>query len=269
MRATTPPHVGLIGFGAIGRDLNARLARGSGSLPALRQTLLLRHPPAEPPVSGTAVVESLDALLDARPALVVEAAGQAAVAELGPPLLAAGVDLLVASSGALGEPALLARLLAAAERGGARLVVPSGAIGGLDYLAALQGEPDARILYTSRKPVAAWRDELAAAGHDPARLERPVTLFEGRATEAARLYPRNLNAGLTVALAAGAERTTVRVVADPACTENTHEIEVESPLGRAGLRFANTPSPANPKTSALTAASLAAAVRRHFATLAL
>ncbi len=269
MGATTPrPHVGLIGFGAIGRDLSARLARDAGSLPALRQTLLLRHPSAAP-LPGTSVVESLEALIAARPALVVEAAGQAAVAEAGPALLAAGIDLLVASSGALGEAALLARLLAAAERGGARLIVPSGAIGGLDYLAALHGEPEARILYTSRKPVAAWREELAAAGHDPARLAGPVTLFEGRATDAARLYPRNLNAGLTVALAAGAERTTVRVVADPACTENTHELTVESPLGRAEMRFANTPSPANPKTSALTAASLAAAVRRHFATLAL
>ena len=80
--------------------------------------------------------------------------------------------------------------------------------------------------------------------------------------QAAQLYPRNLNAGLTVALAAAPAPVTVRVIADPTVSLNTHEIEAESTLGMAFMRFANRPSPDNPKTSALTAASLAAAVRR-------
>ncbi|MCK0196211.1 DUF108 domain-containing protein [Ancylobacter sp. 6x-1] len=267
-------HVGLIGFGAIGRDLNARLAAsrpGPLAGPAIRQTVLLRRHGADdaPPeglAAGTEVVHDLDALLDAHPHVVVEAAGQAAIREMGPALLEAGIDLVAASSGALGDDALLARLLAAAKRGKARLIVPSGALGGLDYLAALREEPRARAVYTSRKPPSAWVAELAALGHDAGMLSGTVTLFEGSAAEAARLYPRNLNAGLTLALAFGAERLTVRVVADPAVEHNTHEIEVESPLGAASMRFSNWPSTLNPKTSALTAPGLAAAVRRHIAT---
>jgi aspartate dehydrogenase len=54
----------------------------------------------------------------------------------------------------------------------------------------------------------------------------------------------------------------VRVVADPAARGNTHEIEAKSAAGEAHFRFVNAPSPDNPKTSMVTALSLAAAVRR-------
>ncbi len=255
----TAVHIGIIGFGAIGRDLHRRLSREGH-----RVTLVLRPGSAsrnEVP-SGTTVVESVAALVALRPAVVVEAAGQAALDRAAQDVLAAGIPLVAASTGALGDPVLFARLEAAARAGKSRLVLPAGAVGGLDYLSALRYTADAVVRYTSRKPPAAWRAELAEAGHDPARLPGEIVLFEGTPAEAAKLYPRNLNAGLTVALAAGPAPVTVRVVADPGVALNTHEIEVESALGTAFMRFANHPAPGNPKTSALTAASLAAAVRR-------
>ena len=251
--------IGIIGFGAIGRDLAGRLL-GEGH----RITVLIR--PGSPSLAfvpaTVRAVGTLDDLMAARPTLVVEAAGHSALTEMAPALLSAGITVVAASTGSLGDPALFDSLEEAARIGGSRLVVPAGALGGLDYLAALRGTSDARIRYTSRKPPAAWRAELAAAGHDPMSLAREVVLFEGAPAEAARLYSRNLNAGLTVALAAAPTPVAVRVVADPTVSLNTHEIEVESTLGSALMRFANRPSPANPKTSALTAASLAAAVRR-------
>ncbi|MCB4770114.1 aspartate dehydrogenase [Ancylobacter sp. Lp-2] len=250
--------IGLIGFGAIGRALAATL----GADPAYRLTVLRRGDGAL--LAGVDAVDTLEALIAARPALVVEAAGQGAVAEYGPALLEAGISLVVASTGALADDGLLHRLTLAAATSGARLVVPAGAIGGLDYLAAIAGLPDARVRYISRKPPAAWSEELRALGHDPVSLAAEVVLFEGGAAEAAARYPRNLNAGLTVALAVGPALAGVSVVADPAVTSNTHEITVESPAGRAAMRFTNRPSPDNPKTSVLTALSLVAAVRRHF-----
>jgi aspartate dehydrogenase len=193
---------------------------------------------------------------------VVEAAGQAVLERMAESILRAGVPLIAASTGALGDPRLFSRLEAAAREAETQLILPAGALGGLDYLAALRGVSDATIRYTSRKPPAAWQAELAAAGHDPTRLKSEIVLFEGAPARAAQLYPRNVNAGLTVALAAAPAPVTVRVIADPAVSLNTHEIEAESALGAAFMRFANRPSPENPKTSALTAASLAAAVRR-------
>ena len=253
--------VGLIGFGAIGRDLCGRLtADGFGVTVLLREGSASR--PHVPP--GVAVVASLDALMAAAPDLVVEAAGQAVLRDAAAPLLRAGFSVVAASTGALGLDGLFDDLAQAARAGRSRLIVSPGALGGLDYLAALHGTEGARVRYTSRKPPAAWLAELAAIGVQADRLVVEVLLFEGSAAEAARRYPRNLNAGLTVALAAGAAMTEVRVIADPAVTLNTHEIAVDSPLGSASMRFANRPAADNPKTSALTAAGLAASVRRLF-----
>ena len=258
--------VGIVGFGAIGRDLAERLTReGHEATVLLRSGSASRR--AVPP--EVAVVDTVEELIAAAPALVVEAAGQAVLQQAVPGLLAAGLTVVAASTGALGDPNLFARLETAARQGGSRLIVPAGALGGLDYLAALRGSPEARIRYTSRKPPAAWRAELAALGLDPEGVTTEVVLFEGAPAEAARLYPRNLNAGLTVALAAAPAPVVVRVIVDPAVSLNTHEIEAESNLGSAWMRFANRPAPANPKTSALTAASLAAAVRRLLAPVVL
>lgn len=251
--------IGIIGYGAIGCDLADRLLRSGHPVTVLLRTESTSRAAV---LAAVRTVHTVDDLIDTRPALVVEAAGQAALESLAPVLLSAGINVVAASTGALGDPAVFERLATAARRGASRLVVPAGALGGLDYLAALRDSTDATVRYTSRKPPAAWRAELVAAGHDPATLSGEVLLFEGTAAEAVRLYPRNLNAGLTVALAAAPTPVTVRVVADPAVELNTHEIEAESHLGSASMRFANRPSPGNPKTSALTAASLAAAVRR-------
>lgn len=253
--------IGLVGFGTIASEIEARL-RGPGFAFAC---LLRPHAPSRARVpDGVPVLDTPEALLDWRPELVVEAAGHAAVASVLPGILAAGIPALPASTGALADDALLARLAEAARSGGSRLIVPSGAVGGLDYLAALRETDEASVRYTSRKPPAAWAPELEAAGLSERAASEEIVLYEGTAREAARLYPKNLNVGLTIALAAGQERVRVRIVSDPQAAGNTHEIETESALGSARLAFVNAPSPTNPKTSALTAASLIAAIRRHF-----
>lgn len=252
------PRVGLIGFGAIGQDVHRRLAGRMDIAVLLREGSPKR---TGVPV-GTRIAASLEELIAWQPDIIVEAAGQEALRGLASPVLEAGLVLVAASTGALEDNVFLAGLAASAERTGGRLIVPPGAVGGLDYLAAVRTSADIRVRYTSRKPVAAWQSELAAAGMTAPDQE--VLLFEGSVAEAARLYPRNLNAGLTIALAVGAAGMTVRVIADPGVTLNTHEIEVESALGTAFMRFANRASPDNPKTSALTAASIASVVTRYF-----
>ena len=110
---------------------------------------------------------------------------------------------------------------------------------------------------------------LSAAGLTEQAERAEIVLFEGQAREASRLYPKNLNVGLTIALAVGHERLAVRIVSDPAAAGNTHEIETKSALGTARMSFVNLPSPTNPKTSALTAASIVAAIRRQFDPIAI
>ncbi|QKC95593.1 aspartate dehydrogenase [Mesorhizobium sp. NZP2298] len=246
--------IGLIGYGAIAHEIVRAFPPD-----AVRWVVLLREGASRALPAHVSAVTRLDALIDARPTAVVEAASQQAVAACVPALLEAGIPAIIASVGALSDPALAARLTDAARIGGARLALPSGALGGLDYLRAIAVLPDARVRYTSRKPPAAWTAELASAGHSADN--GAVTLFEGTPAEAARRYPKNLNAAFAVALAAGADKVTVRVIADPAASGNTHEIEVESAAGAASFHLVNAPSPDNPKTSALTALSLVAALR--------
>jgi aspartate dehydrogenase len=258
-------HVGLIGFGAVARDAYRVLAAHP---PIPRATVLLRpdSPSRAQVPAGVTVVESVTELLATRPDLVVEAAGQHVVPTLVPQVLAAGVPVLVVSTGAFAEPELLARLDALARGHGTRLMLSAGAIAGLDYLQAASLSQDLRLRYTSRKPPAAWRAELAVLHHDADTLADEVVLFEGSPEEAARRYPRNLNVALTLRLRLGADAAmSVRVVADPHVALNTHEIDVTSSLGTAHLRFANRASASNPKTSALTGHMVAADIRRVLA----
>lgn len=244
--------IGLIGFGSIGRALHTALDADWTVL--MRPGSTTRLPP------DVRRVETVEDLIAARPLAVVEAAGAEAARRHLPALLEAGLAVIPASVGALADPAFHDRMQAVAARSGGRIVLQGGALGGLDYLAAVAPLADARASYTSRKPVAAWRAELAALGVDPDALAAPHVLFQGTAAEAAGLYPKNLNAGLTLALALGPERVSVRVVADPAAQGNTHEIAVSSAAGHAEFRFVNAPAPENPKTSLLTALSIVAAL---------
>lgn len=246
--------LGLIGYGAIARDIVSAFPPD-----AVDWVVLLREGTDPQLPANVRQVAGVERLIEAKPRAVVEAAGQGAVATYVPALLEAGISTVVASVGALADATLRARIAIAGRIGGARLILPAGALGGLDYLRAIAVLPDARVRYTSRKPPAAWEDELASLGLSAE--SDAVTLFEGTPAEAAFTYPRNLNAAFAVALAVGDERVTVRVIADPKAAGNSHEIEAESAAGTAFFNMVNAPSPGNPKTSALTALSLVAALR--------
>jgi aspartate dehydrogenase len=252
--------IGLVGFGAIGKDVAARLLSASGTPPDL--TVLTRKP--IPATAGIAWVGSVSDLIQEAPDIVVEAAGHAAVRECVPPLLADGIPVVLTSVGALADSAVEAKVRDAERRGQSSLILPGGAIGGTDYLRSIAQVPNLAARYCSRKPIAAWRREIVALGLDPDAATSEIVLFEGSAREAALLFPQNLNVALTIALAVGGmDALKVRVVADPAVERNSHEIEIESAAGRARFVFENTPSATNPKTSAVTALSIVQAVRER------
>ncbi|KGF30602.1 aspartate dehydrogenase [Oligella urethralis] len=263
--------IAVIGYGAIAKDVlkalqalidthhiailvHTRSALSDADLASLPTTAEVTQEPAR--------------LWSFKPDLVIEAAGQAAVAQYVPACLSAGADVLISSIGALADTDLYAELLKVAQQFQRRILLPAGAIAGLDYLQSIQGATALQVIYESHKPVAAWLPELVALGIAPASVQEPLTLFEGSAAEAAKRYPQNLNVAATLALAGiGMEQTQVRVVVDPHIQENQHHILIRSEYGEMRLQLSNTPAPSNPKSSWVVAQSIAAVVKKEFAQL--
>jgi aspartate dehydrogenase len=256
-------HLALIGQGAIARALVPRL-REAG---VTRLTILVR-PGRE---NATQALASLfdgpsDALSDPqsllalRPALAVEAAGQDALRGFGPMILSHGIPLIAASVGALADDALYAELRRAARAGETTLHLPSGAIGGLDALAALASAGAVSLTYTGTKPPEAW----------PEGSPRNGVVFDGSARDAARRFPKNANVAAALALAGpGLDATRVRLLSDPAARGNTHAWEASGDAGRIAMTLTNTPVAGNAATSLLTVHSLLREIRNHISEVSL
>lgn len=207
-----------------------------------------------------AVVEDLKSLLKLEPDVVVEAASQQAVKDWGEAILKKGFDLMVIATGAYGDPKLWKRHLAAAAKSGARLRLPSGAIAGLDGLLAMRLGKLERVKYTSIKPPHAWSGTPAETDFDLPSIKEPTVIFKGTPADAGRLYPKNANLAVTVALCgAGLKRTDIELVADPTLPPGTNasRLEVVSDSGELRLERLGKAMPDNPKTGVLTALTMA------------
>jgi aspartate dehydrogenase len=252
--------IGIVGCGAIGRALLAAGANGqlqasvAGVASRTRKTaeLFLSSLASPPPFL------CLDDLIE-RSDLIVEAAGGDVVPSLARSTFDAGKALLVISVGALIEHP---EILELSRSKGCSLIVPSGAIAGLDGIkSACAGRVD-RVTMTTRKPPRglAGAPYLIANGISVSDLEDERLVFEGSAREACRGFPQNVNVSAAVSLAGiGPDNTTVRILAVPGLERNCHDIEIEGEFGFLSVHIENVPSE-NPRTGRLTMLSIQRAV---------
>jgi aspartate dehydrogenase len=264
--ATT--RIGIAGLGAIGRALATRIHRGD--LPGLTLSAVSVGSPAKAEAwlkeAGIDVPIVSIAELPDHADLAVECAPAAVVAELCEVMLRAGKRVLVLSCGAL-LPRL--DLVDLAREHGGQIVVPTGALLGLDAVtAAAEGEITS-VRMTTRKPPRGLlgAPHLERNGISVEGLTEPKLVFSGTAREAAIGFPANVNVAAALSLAGiGPDRTTIDIWADPAVTRNCHSIEVESDSAKLTLAIENVPSE-NPKTGRITAQSVLAALRKLHAPL--
>jgi aspartate dehydrogenase len=260
--------VGLLGGGVIARLFLEHVRRGemgAAEVVAVAGRSEASRGKALAAAYGVPFVTGVEALIAARPDVVVEAASHEAVRTHGERLLDARIALIVLSGGALCDDALRARLEHAAAVNRVLLYVPSGGIGCLDALKAVcaAGAEDVSIAVT--KPPAAWKQipYVERLGIDLDRLEGPTTLFEGSAREGVPHFPANVNIAAVLSLAGiGFDRTRLKVVADPALRFNTHFIHIRGATGSIDVRFESVPSPDNPKTAMLACYSALAALKQ-------
>jgi aspartate dehydrogenase len=183
---------------------------------------------------------------------IVEAASPQAASDCLEACLAKKKNLVVMSaSGILPHPALLQE----ASRVGMRLLVPSGAIAGLDAIKAARLGDIQEVQITTTKPPRSLRGapylDLHRIDVDSIREKRII--FEGNAEEAGKGFPANINVAAALALVSGmgAARTKVKIIADPSIQQNVHQIYLRGSTGTITTSVENVPSVDNPKTSAI------------------
>lgn len=243
---------GIIGLGWIGRRVAVRLPGAAAVLVRPSQVGL-----AAALVDPAVVCTTLAEFIARRPAVALECALAPVLAEIGPDLLAAGIDLVPLSLTALCDPAVEKRLLAAAAAGPGRLELAPGAVGSLDLLATAREEGLRRVVYRQLKPPAMWRLTPAAGLARLDGIERRTVILSGSVRAVARHFPNNLNSSVGVALAGlGLDATELELVADPALSETAHELEIEAGAGTVrlsvgGREVAPDGDPADYTTSSL------------------
>ncbi|MDW3225302.1 MAG: aspartate dehydrogenase [Paracoccaceae bacterium] len=261
-------HLALIGYGNIAQSLVAWLAQR----PVEKLSILVRPEAVAFTQDDAAlkaasdlvrVTDDIEDILQDAPDLFVECAGHQAVVDFAPRVLGAGYDIVLVSIGVMADPAISRGLRQSAAEGRAQLILPSGAIGGIDLLSALALAGPVNVTYRGTKPPAAWAGTPAETACDLLNLREAHAFFEGNARDAAMSYPKNANVAATLALAgAGFDETRVELVADPAATGNQHRYTVESPAGRFSMTIENAASSGNAKTSLATVYSVIREINR-------
>ena len=261
-RPKAPLRVAVAGLGAIGLKVAEALDRGiPGCVLAAvsandrdRAAKRLAHLGRPVPVVG---LDELEPSAD----IVVECAPAKLLSEIAEPFLRAGKVVIVLSAGAL---LVNEHLVALARQHGGQIVVPTGALLGLDAVtAAAEGEIRS-VRMVTRKPVRGLAGAPYLAEHNIQieDITEPVRIFSGTPREAAIGFPANLNVAVALSLAGiGADRTTLDIWADPSLERNVHRIEVDADSASFSMSIENIPSD-NPKTGRITALSVISYLRK-------
>jgi aspartate dehydrogenase len=259
--------VAVVGLGAVGIRVVEALDRGIDGLMLAavsvqnpekhrgRLTSLMRTP-AVLPIEG--LVDVADIVIECAPAKLLRS--------IVAPFVTSRKTAIVLSAGALLENEDLIDL---ARQNGGQIVVPTGALIGLDAVTAAAVGTIHSVRMVTRKPVTglAGAPYIVENNVDIERITEPLKIFDGTAREAAKGFPANLNVAVALSLAGiGPDRTRLEIWADPALTRNVHRVDVVSDSASFSMSIENIPSE-NPKTGLITALSVIAYLRKQYAPL--
>jgi len=185
--------------------------------------------------------------------IVVEAASQGAVRKYARLVLENNHDLMVMSIGALLDSKLYDDLTSIAEKHDRRIYLPTGAIAGIDALRSVKHLLQEVMLTTTKSPRGLEGAPFFETHKiDLRKIKRAKVIYEGKAEDAVKFFPANVNVAAALSLAGiGGKKTKVRIVVDPNVKVNIHEITARGSFGEMHFEVKNVPSPTNPKTSYL------------------
>jgi aspartate dehydrogenase len=250
---------GLIGYGTIGKSITDLIQSQKAGDVDLK-TILVRSTETTmgSSLNNCIVTTNEDVFFSQELDIIIEAAGHHAVKLYGEKALSFGSNLMILSVGSLADNGLYEKLQKTAKKTGKQIFIPSGAIAGMDRIAAgAIGEIDEITLIT-KKPTKSWYGTIAEEKVDLNTIKEPFCIFEGDAREAAKLFPESVNVSATLSLAGiGFEKTKVQVFVDPTIQRNTHTVLAKGFFGEVEIDVQNTPFKQNPKSSPIVAMSAA------------
>jgi len=195
--------------------------------------------------------------------VVVEAVNAPDTHELIRQALLAKKDVLVMSVGKLLDSAAI---LSLAQKQNCLLLIPSGAIAGIDAIKAASLGKISQVTLTTRKPIYGFADNAYVQQKkiNLSQITKETVLFDGNVREAVKCFPQNLNVAATIALASCAkDKIRIRITTSPEFKVNSHEIEVVGAFGRMVTRTENVVCPDNPKTSYLAVLSAIVTLKQY------
>ena len=265
--ARTDLRVAIAGLGPIGKRAAEALDRGIDGLvlAAVSAQNPDKHRSWLAGLTKPRAVVPIEALADGAD-IVIECAPARLLRSIVAPFVTSGKTAIVLSAGALLDNEDLIEL---AKANGGQIVVPTGALIGLDAVTAAAVGTIHSVRMVTRKPIQglAGAPYIVENNIDIERITEPLKIFEGTAREAAKGFPANLNVAVALSLAGiGPDRTMLEIWADPTVTRNVHRVEVESDSARFSMSIENIPSE-NPKTGLITALSVIAYLRKQRASL--
>lgn len=263
--------VAVAGLGAIGKVVAARVSNGDIPNCELVAVSARDKEKAKKFLNSINALDSVNVLalqeLASVADIVVECAPSTVLEELLDSVFENKKKAIVLSVGALLEmPSLIQKI----NKGYSQVMVPTGALLGLDAVAAAAEGNISSVKMTSRKPPIGWEGApyVIENNIDLSNVQdQPLNIFKGTAREAAAGFPANLNVCAALSLAGvGPDRTYIEVWADPGVTRNTHLIELVSDSAFLTMQIENIPSE-NPKTGRITAQSVLALLRKMTSSL--
>lgn len=257
--------VGIVGCGTIGSFFAKRIDKDFTNLAKIRGLSDIDKNKARElssKLSVAADILELEKLINVSD-IIIEASSKTACANICEKVLIKGKDIIVMSIGGILGNEYLFDL---AKENNAHMILPSGAICGLDGLkSASSGVIDSVTITTCKHPKGlAGAPYIEKMGIDLQSIKDKQVIFEGNAAQAIEGFPKNVNVSAILSLAGlGPEKTKVKIIASPEFTSNIHEIEVIGEFGKLLTRTENLPFPENPKTSCLAAYAAIASFKQY------
>ncbi|MFC1510508.1 aspartate dehydrogenase domain-containing protein [Candidatus Omnitrophota bacterium] len=141
-----------------------------------------------------------------------------------------------------------------AKRNNCRILLPSGAVAGIDTIKAASLINIKKIDLITRKPLKGLKDNpyLTKKGIEVTKIKKETILFSGKVDTAVKAFPKNINVAATLALACNNKnKLTIKIITSPAFKQNSHEINITGDFGQMTSITQNVICPDNPKSSYL------------------